>query len=148
LWTAQNIARWTTAFAYQIDDTDAPLSSPIYPNPAVSNGSYHAAENPMLFSNSTFLPSVIPISQMSVNQQVLARQLKAHWTAFARTGDPTAISTPVWPQFDKQPQKLPGRTKPVKWALMSLQPAGDSHVTLADTVADDHNCDFWGTFWN
>jgi para-nitrobenzyl esterase len=145
LKTAQNIAQWTSVFAYQIDDTDAPLST-IYPSSQVSNGSYHAAENVLLFP--TFAVVGPLLTPLSMNQRVLARQMMAYWTTFVRTGDPTANGTPVWPQFVYGPLKLPPIQFPVFWPVMSLQPAGDSHMTTAATIQAVHNCAFWDTFWN
>src|SRR5262249_48883161 len=92
-------------------------------------------------------PPIPNLSDLSQNQLVLSRQMMAYLTTFAITGNPTAEGTPVWPQFSQQPVKWKGRNKPVKQLLMSLQPAGDSHVTSADAIRDAHNCDFWDTIW-
>jgi para-nitrobenzyl esterase len=62
---------------------------------------------------------------------VLANQVTAERSTFARTGNPTAKGTPVWPRFTT--------TKEV----MSLQPAGDSQITTASSISLDHNCGFW-----
>jgi para-nitrobenzyl esterase len=148
LETVENIARWTPVFAYQIDDTDAPLLSAFYPSSVVSNGSYHAADLAMLFPGSPVFPDMIKTADMSQNQQVLSRQMMAYWTTFARTGNPTATATPVWPQYNNQPVRWKGSDKPVKQMVMSLQPAGDSHATPADAIWDAHNCDFWDKLWH
>jgi hypothetical protein len=31
---------------------------------------------------------------------------------------------------------------------MSLQPAGDSHLTTAEAISAVHNCEFWNRFWD
>jgi para-nitrobenzyl esterase len=67
---------------------------------------------------------------LDLNQQALADQMKAEWTAFASTGNPTASSGPVWPAFT------------ARGAVMSLQPAGDSQVTTASQMSVVHHCDF------
>ncbi len=143
LRTAENMSRWTTVFSYVIDDTDAPLLGPFYPNANVSNGAYHAAEHALLFPGSVIVGS--PPAVLDLNQQVLSRQMMAHWTTFARTGDPTADRAPVWPQFDKHADKREGKGKRLTWPVMSLQPAGNSYVTTAEQVSAVHNCDFWNT---
>ena len=143
LTTAGDMARWTTVFSYVIDDTDAPLLGPFYPSATVSNGAYHAAEHALLFPGSIIVGS--PPAVLDLNQQVLSRQMMAHWTTFARTGDPTADRTPLWPQFDKSPEKRAAKGKRLKWPVMSLQPAGNSYVTTAEQVSAVHNCEFWNT---
>ena len=143
LRTAENMSRWTTVFPYLIDDTDAPLLGPFYPNANVSNGAYHAAEHALLFPGSVIVGS--PPAVLDLNQQVLSRQMMAHWTTFARTGDPTADGTPIWPHFGKNPENREPRGKRVKWPVMSLQPAGNSHVTTAEQISAVHNCEFWNT---
>jgi len=143
LTTAENMARWTPVFSYLIEDTDAPLLGPFYPSATVSNGAYHAAEHALLFPGSIIVGS--PPAVLDLNQQVLSRQMMAHWTTFARTGDPTADGAPIWPQFDKHPENRHPKGKQAKWPVMSLQPAGDSHLTTAEQVSDVHNCEFWNT---
>jgi para-nitrobenzyl esterase len=146
LKTAENISRYTTVFAYQIDDTDAPLLGPFYPDGSVPNGAYHAAEHAMLFPGSVIVGS--PPAVLNQNQAVLSRQMTAEWTMFARTGDPTATKTPVWLQFEKHPRGRLENRKRLEWPVMSLQPAGDSHLTTADAIAAIHNCEFWDRFWD
>jgi para-nitrobenzyl esterase len=122
LVTARGLARWMRVYAYQLDDTDAPRTSPFFPPPGVPNGSYHVG--------GWFLTPVNP--PLNENQQVLQNQEIAHVTAFARTGDPTAVRTPIWPRFTAATQ-----------AVMSLQPAGDSEIVTADALSAQHHCRFW-----
>jgi para-nitrobenzyl esterase len=122
-----NISRWTRVYSYEIDDTDAPPLVPgTYPNPALANGAYHGGELPLLFPD---FPGVAPLDN---NQQTLSNQMTAEWTAFARTGNPTATGTPVWPPFS-----LP------QGSVMSLQPAGDSQPTTRAQLAALHQCALW-----
>lgn len=79
------MSRWTTVFSYLIDDTDAQLLGPFYPNANVSNGAYHAAEHALLFPGSVIVGS--PAAVLDLNQRVLSRQMMAHWTTFARKGE-------------------------------------------------------------
>jgi para-nitrobenzyl esterase len=118
LVTDRALARWMPVYGYEIDDADAPPA----PGPAGQpNGAYHVA--------AWFLNPVTPA--LDANQQVLQNQEVADVAAFARTGNPSAKNTPVWPEF--------GRTAEV----MSLAPAGDSEpVSLAQLEAG-HNCGFW-----
>ena len=122
LVTDRGLARWMPVYAYEIDDTDAPLLNPFYPAPGVPNGSYHVA--------AWFLTPVNP--PLNANQQVLQNEELAHVTTFARTGDPTALHTPVWPRFT-----------PATEAVMSLQPGGDSEIVTADELSAQHHCRFW-----
>ncbi len=146
LKTAEHISRYTTVFAYQIDDTDAPLLGPFYPDGSVPNGAYHAAEHAMLFPGSVIVGS--PPAVLDQNQAVLSRQMTAEWTTFARTGDPTANKTPVWLQYDKHPRGRHENRRRLEWPVMSLQPAGDSHLTTAEAISAVHNCEFWNRFWD
>jgi para-nitrobenzyl esterase len=51
-------------------------------------------------------------------------------TTFARTGDPTAPNTPIWPQF-------------TTGNLLSLAPGGDSESMSIAQIEQIHNCGFW-----
>lgn len=124
--TDERLSRWITVYAYEIDDTDAPFILPTFPSHTVPNGSYHGAENQMLF------PGFGTSTTLDLNQQVLANQMTAEWTTFARTGNPTATGSPIWPPFTTGSRKL-----------MSLQPAGDSQVTTTSQLSLVHNCGFW-----
>lgn len=64
------------------------------------------------------------------NQQVLQDEEIAHVSAFARTGDPTADGTPIWPQF-------------TEGLVLSLNAGGSSQATSVSDIRRIHNCDFW-----
>jgi para-nitrobenzyl esterase len=123
LVTARALSKWMPVYEYQVDDGNAPpeLSTG---DPA---GSRHVA--------SWFIaPEREPAGGLDVNQQVLQTQELAAVTAFARTGNPTAPSLPVWPQF-KEGQG--------EGQVMSFAPGGDTQVVSAKQIAELHNCDFW-----
>ena len=64
------------------------------------------------------------------NQQVLQDEEIAHVSAFARTGNPTADGTPIWPRFaDGQ--------------VLSLNAGGSSQAASVAEIGRIHNCDFW-----
>lgn len=121
----QRLAQWIPVYAYEGDDSDMPLNSS--GNPAVPNGAYHDYEPGMLF------PTAMGINpNFDADQQVLASQITAEFSAFARTGSPTTADTPAWPRFTGGSQ-----------LVMSMQPAGDSAMVPASTISLEHNCGFW-----
>ena len=76
-----------------------------------------------------FLNPVSPA--LDANQQVLQNQEVADVTTFARTGNPTAQGSPIWPEFNRSR------------AEMELAPAGDSQVMPISQIEAIHNCGFW-----
>ena len=110
-------------FAYEGDNTDAP---PTYTNPTQPSGAYHVAEAIFEFPFGFFKVS------LDADQQVLANQVVAEWTTFARTGNPSAAGTLIWPRFTEGSQQV-----------MSLAPGGDSQAMSAAQIELDHNCGFW-----
>jgi para-nitrobenzyl esterase len=123
----RKLSEHVRVYAYENDDTGAALLTG-GGSSSLPNGVYHAAELPFLFPDYPGSPSPDP------DQQVLADQVVAEWTAFVRTGEPRAAGTPAWPSFGR------GST------VMSLQEAGDSQLVSAAQIAQDHNCEFWETF--
>jgi|GEM_PF-1530963 hypothetical protein len=63
--------------------------------------------------------------------RVLQDQEVADVTAFARTGDPSAADTLLWPEFNSSGE------------VMSLNVGGDSQVGTSGQIALDHHCGFW-----
>lgn len=120
----RNISKRTILYSYEIDDTDIP---PIGGTPSpLPRGAYHGGELQMLF------PGFAGSPPLDADQQALSDQMTAEWTAFARTGDPTATGTPRWPTFSS------GRG-----TVMSLQPAGDSQLTTVAQLSAVHHCALW-----
>lgn len=119
LVTDRALARRMPVYGYEIDNGDAPPAS--FEPANKPNGSYHVA--------AWFLNPVSPA--LDANQQVLQNQEVAEVTTFARTGNPTAQNTPIWPGFKTSHD------------VMSLAPGGDSQVMSAAQIEQDHNCGFW-----
>jgi para-nitrobenzyl esterase len=119
LITDQDLARWMPVYGYEIDNGDAPPAS--FEPAGEPNGSYHVA--------SWYLNPVSPA--LDPNQQVLQNQEVADVTTFARTGNPSAKGTPVWPLFN------------ATHLVMSLEPGGDSQIMTVAQMRLDHNCGFW-----
>ena len=76
-----------------------------------------------------FLNPVSPA--LDANQQALQDQEVAEVTTFARTGNPTAKGSAVWPEFGASGDE------------MDLAPAGNSLAVPAAGIAALHNCAFW-----
>ncbi|MEU8321985.1 carboxylesterase family protein [Nonomuraea sp. NPDC048881] len=115
----ERLAAHLPVFAFQVDNADAPPL--FFLDRTKPNGAFHISEAPFLYSD---------VKDLDANQRSFGAQLVAQWTGFARTGDPTAEGTPLWPRYT--------RTDP---AVMSLAPAGDSQVTRE--IARQHQCAFW-----
>ncbi len=123
LVTDRRLSKWMPVFAYEGDNTDAP---PTFTNPTQPSGAYHVAEAIFEFPFGFFKVS------LDADQQVLANQVVAEWTTFARTGDPSAAGTLTWPRFTEGSQQV-----------MSLAPGGDSQAMSAAQIELNHNCGFW-----
>ncbi len=119
LVTDQDLSRWMPVYGYEIDDGDAPYAS--FEPAGEPNGSYHVA--------AWFLNPVSPA--LDANQQVLQNQEVADVTTFARTGNPSAVNTPIWPEFNTSAN------------VMSLAPGGDSQIMSIAQIEINHNCGFW-----
>jgi para-nitrobenzyl esterase len=126
--TEANISRHTRLYAYEIDDTDPPALAPS----SLPMGAFHGGELVLLFPQLNLSASGLTTPTLDANQQALSNQMTAEWTTFARTGDPTAVRTPLWTAF-----RADGGT------VMSLQPAGDSQLTTVGQLALVHNCGLW-----
>ena len=120
--TDQELARHMPVYGYLITDNDIPpyalTGSPLVPAPA---GASHVG--------AWYLNPVSPA--LDANQQVLQNQEVAEVTTFARTGNPTASGSPVWPSFNRS------------GAQMELAPAGDSQIMPAYVTGAIHHCGFW-----
>lgn len=62
-------------------------------------GSSHAMDLPFVFGNVN-LPEVIVFTGRDPRRCELANRVMDSWAAFARTGNPTPRSGPVWPTYD------------------------------------------------
>jgi len=123
LRTEDTLSRWVKVYGYEIDDTDAASGGA----GSLPQGAFHGAELRLLF------PGLIAAgTTLDANQQALANQMTAEWTAFGTTGNPTATGTPAWPQFQGH-----------NGTVMSLQPAGDSQLVNRQELSAVHNCGLW-----
>jgi para-nitrobenzyl esterase len=115
------LSRWTPVYGFEMDDGNAP---PSYYEPAGEpNGSFHVAD--------WYVYTAILATPTDPDERVLQDQEVAEVAAFSRTGQPSALAMPSWPEF--------GRSG----AVMSLAPGADSQLTSAQQISADHNCGFW-----
>ncbi len=125
LATDRTLSRYIPVYAWQNDDADMPLA--YYPQFLIQTdpyGAYHIAADPFLFPQ----PSV----SLSPDQAVLAAQFTAEAVRYAHTGNPTAPRTPLWTRFTRRAHDV-----------MTLVPAGDSALSAAAAIGQQHHCGFW-----
>jgi para-nitrobenzyl esterase len=116
------LSKYIPVYAYEDDDSDSPPSPTTTPE-TQPLGAYHSAINRLVHDS--------PVS-LDVNQRTLQSQVLAEWTGFARAGQPTVSSTPLWTRYTTRNQ-----------LVMSLEPGGDSALTPTGTIMMQHNCGFW-----
>lgn len=119
----------TTVYGYELNDRNAPdLFLP--PDPAVPDvGDAHASELPYIFpllQSSLFGKGV---AQFSPAQQVLARNMRAAWTSFARYGRPLMPRAGIWAPYTQSGQNVQSLVSPAPRA--------------ANGFVADHHCDIW-----
>ncbi|MFE0583044.1 carboxylesterase/lipase family protein [Streptomyces sp. NPDC058874] len=117
------LGRHVPTYGYRFDDRDAPDFTGLPPVPGLPLGAAHGFELPYLF---TLTPLARP-------QQRLADRMAGYWTAFARTGVPTAPGAPGWPLLG-----VPAR-------LLSLAPGADGIRTVDGRA--EHHCGLWDERW-
>ncbi len=118
---ALQVDRWTSAYAptfgYEFDDANAPERFAAIP------AATHSSEIQYIFDQpNTPLPG-----GFTPDQQALAANMRAAWTSFAASGDPSTPALP-WPSFGDGEQ------------VMSLIPP---QPQLEAGFADTHHCSFW-----
>jgi len=131
LRTAEELSRWMPVFAYEIDYGD--------PAPARFTGESMGASHVAAWN-------LTPVANLDVNQQVLQNQELAFVTTLARTGNPTADGTSIWPRFrpDRDEDERRDREDEGRSGLvMSLNAGADSQATLRAQIAMVHHCAFW-----
>jgi para-nitrobenzyl esterase len=112
------LANHIPTYAFENDNADTPTTS------TLPLGAFHNAENPFLFPSATLT--------FDANQAAFGDQVVAEWAGFARTGNPTVPGAPRWTRYTNG--------HPL---VMSLVPAGDSALTPASTLNQQHHCGFW-----
>jgi para-nitrobenzyl esterase len=125
LRTARELSRWMPVFEYEIDFGD--VSTALTGNPTGAN--HVGAWN---------LTPVV--TGLDVNRQVLQNQELAYVTTLARTGDPTADGTPIWPRFKADTDN---GDEAESGLVMSLNAGAGSQKTLVAQIRLAHNCAFW-----
>jgi len=120
--TAADLSRWMPVYQYLIEYAD--------PWPQAFTGVPSGAGHVRAWSLTPVTPT------LDVNQQILQNEELAHVTAFARTGNPTADGTPIWPQFKFEESGKAGQ-------VLSLNAGGSSQATTLSQIRLAHNCAFW-----
>jgi para-nitrobenzyl esterase len=126
LRTAEELSRWMPVFAYEIDYGD--------PWPQRFTGESMGAGHV-----NAWVLTPVTNATLDVNQQVLQNQELAFVTSLARTGNPTATGTPVWPRFRVGEEDEGGGLG----LVMSLNAGADSQPTLRAQIRFAHQCAFW-----
>jgi para-nitrobenzyl esterase len=119
LLTDQALSKYVPLYTYEFSDENAPAP---YPSPGFPYGATHASELQYLFS----LPSSAP---MSAPQEQLSAAMQQEWTAFAKSGVPSAAGVAPWQRFTALSQNM--------LSLVPPKPALDT------SFASDHRCGFW-----
>src|SRR5215470_17238973 len=116
----QLTAQRAPTYAYEFNDDNAPqLFTPPGFLPALAT---HGSELPYLFD----LPNAPHPPQFTAAQQALAASMRAAWTHFAATGNPTTAAVP-WPAFGSA-------------QMLSLVPP---QPQIETDFAARHHCAFW-----
>jgi carboxylesterase type B len=116
----QDLARWTTTYAYEFDHRTGPGLTPI---PGYVWGAGHAAELAYLFPSFDNGTPIAPT--FNAAERRLARDMKAAWAGFAFRG------TPGWPSFSRG------------GVFESLRAGGLSRPIGDATFAAEHQCAYW-----
>lgn len=126
--TSRIMAKYSSTFQYEMADTYAP--SIVAPPVSFPYRAGHFSELQYLFDLGTITIKGAP--DMTNAQIALGKQMRAYWTNFARTGNPSGEGVPVWPQFQQ------ARSGPVQ----SLNKPQSRSVS---NFAEEHQCGFWET---
>jgi para-nitrobenzyl esterase len=120
----QLFAKFTTTYAYEFNDENAPPPQSQVPGLTFPLGAFHGAEVQYLFDVGFF-------SELDSAQQQLSRAMVHYWTNFAATGNPNGGSLPTWSSYSA--------TADVFQSLVPPTPTTES------TFNTGHLCD---GFWN
>ncbi|MFE9929199.1 carboxylesterase/lipase family protein [Streptomyces sp. NPDC005533] len=117
------LARHVPTYEYRFSDRGAPNFTGLPEVPGLPFGAAHGFELPYLFT----------MAPLSDPQRRLADRMTDYWTAFARTGVPTAPGAPPWPRHGSAA------------AVLSLAP-GAGGIRTVDARAE-HHCALWDAQW-
>jgi para-nitrobenzyl esterase len=120
----QLLSQFTTTFAYEFNDENAPPPQSQVPGLTFSLGAFHSAELQYLFNIGFFF-------ELNASQQQLSQAMVSYWTHFAATGDPNSASTPTWAPYATNADQFQSLIPPTP--------------VVESTFNTDHQCD---SFWN
>jgi para-nitrobenzyl esterase len=120
---AHDLARRTPTYRYQFDHRTGP--GPFAGPPGYVWGAGHAAELQYLWPG--FRDSIPADRPLNGAELGLARQLRAYWGAFVRTGHPAARAQPTW----------------TRDGVLSFRAGPRSRMVPDRVLAAQHRCDFW-----
>ena len=123
LKTADLAKVWTPVYQYEFADRAAPL---VTDYAGFEMGAVHSAELPYFFPNFSN-KSKLDGPDLAAPSQALAEQMVAYWSAFVRTGKPSAPDAPVWAPYQSDA------------SVLRLVPG----ATGTFNAGDEHNCSFW-----
>lgn len=135
LTTSAELSRWVPTYTYEWDDLTELHTGATPAARDVLAGAYHASDVPALFPgwNSSGLGRAELL--VGADQNAMIAEAQDYWGAFGRQGAPEPAHLPAWPAYTETP--------PAHAAVMSLQPAYNSHIETAGAISADHNCGFW-----
>jgi para-nitrobenzyl esterase len=111
-------------YQYEFAEKDTPLDgTDLYGMPL---DAYHTSELYFLFSKVQDFPAALTPAQT-----VLSDRMIAHWTAFARTGNPNPAGTSAWPAWTPESPQAFRLTKEATAPFTGFEA--------------DHKCGFWST---
>ena len=122
--TDEALARWMPVYGFLMTDNDIP---PYAATGTIDTPAGAAHDSPWAAYEQPVTPA------LDANQQTLQDEEIGDLTTFARTGNPTAQGTPLWPEFNHSGEE------------MELAPAGDSQTMPISQISANHNCGFWNS---
>ena len=122
----ESLSQFTTTYAYEFNDENAPPAEALVPGLTFPLGAYHGSEIQYLFDTGFF-------SLLDPSQQQLSAAMVSYWTTFAATGDPNSPATPTWSPYDSTTDEFQSLIPPTP----VVEPTA--------SFSTDHLCD---DFWN
>ena len=122
----QLLSQFTTVYAYEFNDENAPPKQSDIPGLTFPLGAFHSAELQYLFDIGFF-------TELNADQLQLSAAMVSYWTNFAATGDPNSAATPAWAPYATNTDQFQSLVPPT--------PVAES----SNFFNTDHQCD---SFWN